>query len=67
MGNALYLEEAIVASGKKKSYLASRLGVSRQTFSKRIQDPSAFTNLQTEILCTELNITKLSDKQKIFC
>lgn len=67
MGNPLYLEEAITASGKKKGYLAKRLGVSRQTFSKRIQDPSAFTNLQTEILCDELNITKLSDKQKIFC
>ena len=67
MGNPLYLEEAITASGKKKSYLAKRLGVSRQTFSKRIQDPSAFTNLQTDILCDELNITKLSDKQKIFC
>jgi hypothetical protein len=67
MNNAQYLEDAITASGKKKSYLASRLGVSRQTFSKRIQDPTSFTNLQTEILCSELNITKLADKRKIFC
>lgn len=67
MGNPLYLEEAITASGKKKGYLADRLGMTRQTFSKKIQDPSSFTNLQTEILCDELSITKLSDKQKIFC
>lgn len=67
MGNPLYLEEAITASGKKKGYLAERLGITRQTFLKKSKDPSAFTNLQTEILCEELNITKLSDKQKIFC
>lgn len=67
MGNPLYLEEAINASGKKKGYLAERLGMTRQTFSKKIQDPSSFTNLQTEVLCEELSITKLSDKQKIFC
>lgn len=67
MGNPLYLEEAITASGKKKGYLAERLNMTRQTFSKKIQDPSSFTNLQTEILCDELSITKLSDKQKIFC
>lgn len=67
MGNPQYLDEVIVASGKKKGYLAERLGVTRQTFTKKIKDPSSFTNLQTEILCEELNITKLSDKQKIFC
>lgn len=67
MGNAQYLDEIISASGKKKGYLADKLGITRQTFTKKTQDPSSFTNLQTEILCSELNITKLSDRQKIFC
>ena len=67
MGNPQYLEKAIVASGKKKGYLADRIGVTRQTFTKKCKDPSSFTNLQTDILCEELNVTKLSEKQKIFC
>ena len=67
MGNPQYLGEVITASGKKKGYLAGKLGVSRPTFAKLLKDPSSFTNLQTEILCSELNITKVSEKQKIFC
>ena len=51
MGNPQHLDKFITDSGKKKGYLANRLGVTRQTFSKKVQDPSSFTNLQTEILC----------------
>lgn len=67
MGNPQYLDDIISASGKKKGYLAERIGVTRQTFSKKAKDPASFTNLQANILCEELNITKLSDRQKIFC
>ena len=67
MGNPQYLEECIVASGKKKGYLADRIGITRQTFAKKCKNPSSFTNLQANILCEELNVTKLSDRQKIFC
>lgn len=67
MGNPQYLDEIISLSGKKKGYLAERIGVTRQTFTKKIKDPSSFTSLQANILCEELNITKLSDRQKIFC
>lgn len=67
MGNPQYLDEMIALSGKKKGYLAERLGITRPTFSKKCKNPETFTNLQTDILCDELNITKLSDKQKIFC
>ena len=67
MGNPQYLDEFIVASGKKKGYLADRVGVTRQTFTKKCKNPSSFTNLQANILCEELNVTKLSDRQKIFC
>lgn len=67
MGNPQYLDDAILASGKKRGYLAEKLGITRQTFTKKAKDPSSFTNLQTEILCEELNITKTVDRQKIFC
>lgn len=67
MGNPQYLEEVIDNSGKKKGYLAEKIGVTRQTFTKKCKDPSSFTNLQATILCDELGITKLSDRQKIFC
>lgn len=67
MNNAQYLEEAIENSGKKKGYLAEKVGMTRQTFKKKCDDPTSFTNLQANILCDELNITRLTDRQKIFC
>ncbi len=66
MGNPQHLEEVIDKSGKKKGYLADRIGVTRQTFTKKCKDPSSFTNLQVSILCDELSITKLTDRVKIF-
>jgi hypothetical protein len=66
MGNAQYLEDAIKCSGKKKGYLADRIGVTRQTFTKKCKDPSSFTNLQVSVLCAELEITRLTDRAKIF-
>lgn len=66
MGNPQYLEKVINNSGKKKGYLAERIGVTRQTFTKKCKDPSSFTNLQVSILCDELSITRLTDRVKIF-
>ena len=66
MGDAKLLEEVIGKSGKKKGYLAEKIGVSRQTFSKKCKEPEMLTNLQVSILCDELNITKLTDRVKIF-
>lgn len=67
MGNPQYLDELIKMSGKKRAFLAEKLGISRQTFAKKCKDPSSFTNLQANILCDEINVTKLTDRQKIFC
>ena len=66
MGNPQYLEDLIRVSGKKKGYLADRIGVTRQTFATKCKNPENFTNLQASILCDELNITKLTDRLKIF-
>ena len=66
MENTQYLESKISSSGKKKSYLARKLGISRQTFSKKCKNPSLFSNLQAEILCDEIGIFKNEEKDKIF-
>jgi hypothetical protein len=61
-----YLEKLIVESGKKKSYLAEKIGCSRQYFRMKCNNEAPFTVVEVNILCEELNITKLSEKEKIF-
>jgi hypothetical protein len=61
-----YLEKLIVESGKKKSYLAEKIGCSRQYFRMKRNNEAPFTVVEVNILCEELNITKLSEKEKIF-
>lgn len=60
------LEEWIVASGKKIGYLAKKIGVSRQYFNMKRNNKADFTNRETDILCSELGITSLMEKEKIF-
>lgn len=66
MADTLYLEKLIKESGKKKSYLAEKIGCSRQYFRMKCNNEADFTVSEANILCEELGITKLSDKEKIF-
>lgn len=66
MVDATLLEEQIEKSGKKKSYLAEKCGCSIQALRLKIKGDYEFTNKQTDILCTELDITDLTLKEKIF-
>jgi hypothetical protein len=66
MVNTLYLEEKITASGKKKSFLAEKIGCSRQYFYKKCNNEAPFTTDDVMILCDELNITKLAERKQIF-
>lgn len=66
MVNTLYLEELINSSGKKKSYLAERIGCSRQYFRMKCNNEAPFTLNEADILCAELNVTRLTEKEKIF-
>lgn len=66
MTDTQYLEKLIVESGKKKSYLAEKIGCSRQYFRMKCNNEASFTVVEVNILCEELNITKLSEKEKIF-
>lgn len=60
------LDDRIDSSGKRKTYLAKKLGISVQAFRMKRLNLSKFDTDQVNILCDELSITKLSDKEKIF-
>lgn len=60
------LEKKIIESGKKIGYLAKKLGISRQYFRMKCKNKADFTNRETDALCAELNISSLTEKEKIF-
>lgn len=66
MNNAQYLEQAIANSGKKKSFLATKCGMSRQYFARKCKNPTSFTGKQIGILCEELQITRADARKQIF-
>lgn len=66
MTNVELLDEKIKQSGKKKCYLAQKLGVSKQCFRDLCSGKSQFRTEQVKIMCVELGITNLRDKEAIF-
>jgi hypothetical protein len=66
MVDTQFLEAKIAASGKTKKHLASKMGMSLQSFRLKSTNKYDFTTTQVDILCGELGITKLSEKEKIF-
>ena len=60
------LDGRIDDSGKKMSYLADKMGITVQAFRMKRKNLSEFTSDQVSVLCDELDIKKLSDKEKIF-
>lgn len=66
MVNTELLEEAIRVSGKKKRYLAEKIGCTQQSFRMRCTNRYEFKSGDIDILCRELGITKLTDKERIF-
>jgi hypothetical protein len=66
MTNTALLEEWIKRSGKKKKYLAEKVGLSYAGFRNCCINKAEFTTGQVSVLCEELGITKLTDKEAIF-
>lgn len=58
------LEQRIKDSGKKYGYLAEKLGISRQYFRMKCKNKADFTNRETDILCSELGITSLTENRQ---
>ena len=66
MTNTALLEEKIKTAGKKKKHLADKIGLSYAGFRNCVINKAEFKASQIEILCDELNITSLKEKQEIF-
>lgn len=66
MTNTELLERKIKESGKKKSYLAQKVGLTRAGFRNCCINKSEFRTGQVQILCDELGITSLKERQAIF-
>jgi len=60
------LDEKIEQSGKSKSFLANKCGISIQSFRMKRLNLSFFNTDQVDILCSELDIKTLREKEKIF-
>lgn len=66
MTNTKLLEQRIADSGKKINYLAEKVGLSYQGFRNCVTNKAEFKVSQVQILCEELNITSLKERQDIF-
>ena len=60
------LERFIEKSGKTKSHLARQMGCTIQSFRLKATNKSDFRLSEVEVLCDELRITRLTDKERIF-
>ncbi len=66
MNNIELLEKKISDSGYKKKYIAEQLGLTYAGFQKKVKNTNDFTSTEIAKLCSLLNITSLTEKDKIF-
>lgn len=66
MTNTELLELKISQSGKKKTYLADKVGLSLAGFRNCCINKAEFKASQIQTLCEELEINDLNEKQLIF-
>lgn len=66
MTNTALLEKRIQDSGLKKGYLAKKVNLSLGGFYNCCNNKAEWKASQIDILCKELGITDLNDKQAIF-
>ena len=66
MTNTELLEAKIAQSGLKKTFLAEKVGLSPAGFRNCCINKAEFKASQIQILCDELKITSLKERQSIF-
>ena len=66
MNNTALLKKKIEESGKKRKHLAEKVGLSYPGFYNCVTNKAEFKSSQIDILCEELNITSLKEKEAIF-
>lgn len=60
------LEHLIRESGKTKTFIATKLGISIQALYNKLNGKSDFTRSEVEVLCNELHISSLEQKEHVF-
>lgn len=63
MANAALLDRIVRESGKTKTHLATKAGVSRPRLDTIISDPESATVFQAEMLCEELRIDEIGRRE----
>lgn len=66
MTNTELLRELISKSGLKLEYLADQCGITRQSLSNKITNRNLFTAKEIDVLCAELKINNLVEKERLF-
>lgn len=66
MVNTALLNNKIYESGKTKTHLAKKAGISLTTLRNKINNEYPFNSDEMEVLCDELDIKRLTEKESIF-
>lgn len=66
MVNTELLERRIAETGKTKSFLAKKMGITIQTLRKKCINQSDFKMTEVDILCTEIGVKTAKEKNEIF-
>lgn len=66
MTNSEALREKIDESGYKRSYIADRLGISRESLNQKVSGRREFKASEISQLCEILGISDLHTKEHIF-
>ena len=66
MNNTKLLEDKIKDSGKKVTYLAKKCNLSYAGFRNCVVNKAEFKSSHIDILCEELNVRSLTEKEAIF-
>ena len=66
MTNTKLLYQKIEDSGLKHSYIAMRIGMTKQGFSKKLHDRTEFKPSQINVLCELLHIVDPDERREIF-
>ncbi len=66
MTNTVLLKQLIKASGLKLSFIAEKLGISRQALSKKINGLVQFTGPEIKIMCELLKLRTWAKIQPVF-
>lgn len=66
MINTELLNQKIVESGKTRRFLAKQCGITVQSLRLKIKNQLDFKIPEVQVLCEELSITSLKEKESIF-